>query len=304
MDTFSRIRVFVRVVETGGFASAARALNLSTAMVSKHVAALEAHLGVRLLDRNTRNTTPTEAGRQYFDRCASVLAALAEAESELMDASGVLRGTLRITAPVEFGNAHLAPLVSRFLESHPHLKVSLDLSNQVVDLVAGGIDLAIRVARHLDTALAGQQLAVSRLMPLASPGYLKRFGSPQAPQDLDNHPALCFAVPTPMDAWTCECKGVKETVQLRPRLETSSSEALRVAAVQGAGITLLPSFVAGQDMAAGRLVALLPQHDFGALKIYAVYPHRRHLSPKVRAFVSFLSAYFGGNPMGDPFLPK
>jgi DNA-binding transcriptional LysR family regulator len=302
MDTFASIKAFVRVVEAGGFAGAARSLGLSTAMVSKHIAALESHLGARLLDRNTRKSVPTEAGRRFYERCMEVLAGLEEAQSELMDDSRSLRGVLRVTAPVEFGNAHLAPLVPRFLELHPQLKVSLDFTNRVVDLVAEGMDLAIRVARELDTSLAGRQLAVSRLMVLAAPAYLSRASRPDRPMQLAAHPALCFAVPSAMNDWRFQGADGSGSVRINARLETTSSEALRVAAIEGSGITLLPTFVAGRDLAAGRLVALFPDHDFGTLRIHAVYPHRKHMPAKVRAFLDFLLAHFGGDPARDPFV--
>lgn len=199
---------------------------------------------------------------------------------------------------------HIAPLVQRFPERHPQLKISLDFTNRVVDLVAEGMDVAIRIARHLDTSLAGQQLAISRLMPLASPSYLARHGHSEQPQQLADHPALCFAVPAPMDEWSYESESQRGSVKMNVRLDTSSSEALRIAAVKGGGVTLLPTFVAGRDMEVGHLAPLFPEMDFGALKIYAVYPHRRHMPAKVRALVSFLKTHFGDDPVNDPFLPK
>ena len=302
MDTFASIQAFVRVVESGGFAGAARSLGISTAMVSKHITALEARLGVRLLDRNTRKTAPTEAGQRYFEHCVDMLSSLEHAESELTDRCRTLRGTLRVTAPIEFGNAHLVPLVPDFLREYPHLKVVLDLSNRVVDLVAEGMDVAIRISQQLDSVMAGRQLASSSLMVLAAPEYLKQHGWPDTIEQLADLHALCFSVPAPMTEWRYRLNGQTGSVRVTSRLETTSSEALRSAAVRGSGITLLPTFVAGDDIAAGRLIQLFPDADFGALQIHVLYAHRRHVPAKVRAFIDFLLRQFGDVSSRDSFL--
>lgn len=273
MDTFASIQAFVRVVESEAFAGAARSLGISTAMVSKHITALEARLGVRLLDRNTRKTASTEAGQRYFEHRVDMLSSLKHAESELTDGCLTLRGTLRVTAPIEFGNAHLVPLIPDFLREYPHLKVVLDFSNRVVDLVAEGMDVAICVAQQLDSAMAGRQLASSELMVLAAPEYLEQNGWPETIEQLADLHALYFAVPAPLTEWRYSLDGQAGAVRVTSRLETTSAEALRSAAVKGSGITLLPTFVAGEDIVAGRLIQLFPDADFGALHIHVVYPH-------------------------------
>lgn len=303
MDTIESMRAFARVVELGSFAAAARALDLSPAMVTKHVDHLERRTGARLLTRTTRHVRATEAGQAYYERCVALLAGIEEAETLAGADTAEPRGRLRLTAPVEFGNAHLAPLVGTFLERHAGIDLDLDFSNRVVDIVQEGFDLAIRVATSLDTALVGRRLATSRFHVVASPGYLARHGRPAAPTALAAHACLAFTVPTPRDEWRLTKDGETVAVSIAPRLRSTSSEALRLAACGGAGISWLPSFVCGGDLRAGSLVSLFPDHDAGSLGVYALFPHRRFLPVRVRLFLDFLAERLGGDPDADPWAP-
>ncbi len=303
MDTVESMRAFVRVVELGGFAPAARTLGISAGMVAKHVAHLEQRTGARLLDRTTRLVRPTDAGRRYHERCLSLLAGIEEAEALAGAEARELRGTLRVTAPTEFGNRHLAPLATSFLMAHPGLDLLLDFSNRVVDLVQEGFDLAFRVAPSLDTALVGRRLATSRFHVVASPDFLARHGRPEAPSRLADLPALAFSVPAMRDEWPFTRDGQQFRVAVRPRLVSSSSEALRLAARSGAGVSWLPSFVCGEDIADGSLVSLFPDHDAGSLGIWGLFPHRRLMPGRVRAFLDFVAEELGGDPAADPFEP-
>jgi DNA-binding transcriptional LysR family regulator len=301
VDTLESMRAIVRVIDLGSLSAAARSLGLSPAMVTKHVAHLERRTGARLLNRTTRHVRATDAGQTYYERCVGILAGVAEAESEAGADSLHPAGTLRVTAPVEFGNAHVAPLVGNFMNAHPDLELLLDLTNRTVDLVQEGYDVALRIAENLDTALVGRRLATSRFHIVASPDYLDRHGRPQKPEDLGTHVCLTFALPTVRDEWPFECEGLRTSVKIKPRLVSTSSEALRAAAVAGAGITWLPTFVCGDDLRRGRLQSLFPQFDTGAFGVYALFPHRRFLAARVRVLIDFLLAQFQGDPDGDPW---
>jgi DNA-binding transcriptional LysR family regulator len=297
------MRVFVRVVEAGGFAAAARDLHLSPAMVTKHVAHLEARTGARLLNRTTRRLHTTAAGQAYFERCAIILTEVEEAETEAGADSTTPRGTLRVTAPVEFGNDHLAPVAAEFLARHPGIDLVLDLSNRQADLVKEGFDLAIRVAREVDTALAGRCLALSRFHVVASPDHLARHGRPTAPEELAGRGCLVFGIPAPWTSWSFRRGETTATVRVAPRVTATSSAALLQAARAGVGISLLPSFVCGAALARGELVSLFPDHDLGALRVYALFPHRTLLPARVRLFVDLLVERTGRDPDADPWGP-
>lgn len=301
MDTLISMRAFVRVVELGSFAAAARSLGMSPAMVTKHVAHLEARTGARLLNRTTRQVRPTDVGEAYHARCVALLAGVEEAEAEAGARTTEPSGTLRITAPVEFGNAHLAPLMGVFMTLHPRIEIVLDLTNRAVDLVQEGFDVAIRIARSLDTGLVGKRLATSRFHVVASPGYLRAHGRPTEPKDLARHACLTFGLPAPREVWPFERDGRLEEVRIRPRLISTSAEVLCRAARDGAGITWLPSFVCGAELKAGTLVSLFPGHATGSLVIWALIPHRRLLPARTRAFLDHLVDALSGGPDVDPW---
>lgn len=301
LDTLESMRAFARVVELGGFAAAARRLAISPAMVTRHVVSLEERLGARLLQRTTRVVRPTEAGQLYYERCIELLQGLEEADAAVSAVTVRPRGTLRVTAPVEFGNRHLVGPVVGFMQQHPELAVMLDLSNRLVDVVDEGYDLAIRVTNAPDPALVARRLAVSRMHVVASPGYLAGQGHPAEPAALAERDCLCFAVPAARDDWCFRRDGSMTTVKVKSRLLSTSSEALLGGARAGAGISWLPTFVCGDDLRSGALVSLFPDHDVGGLGVHVVYPHRRFLPVKLRLFIDHLVAHFGGDSAADPW---
>lgn len=301
MDTLESMQVFVRVVELGSFAAAARNLDLSPAMVSKHIGHLERRTGARLLNRTTRQVRATEAGATYFDQCTAILRDIDAAEAEAGAATRSPRGTLRITAPTEFGNLHLPAIMAAFLERHPEIDLVLDLTNRSVDIVQEGYDLAIRVARHLDTSLVGRRIAVSRFHVVASPGYLARAGRPQRPAELAGRPCVTFAVPQPWTTWSFAHGGASEQVKITPRMLSTSAEALLQASCAGVGIGLLPTFVCGRALSRGELVSLFPDCECGVLGVYILFPHRNLLPARVRLFIDFLVESLGGGGDADPW---
>lgn len=302
MDTVTSMRVFARVVELGGLAAAARSLGLSPSMVAKHVNSLEQRTGARLLDRTTRLVRPTVSGHAYYERLVAILDALDEADAEAGADTAVPQGRLRLTAPAELGQEHLAPIIADFMELYPGVSIASDFTNRQVDLIQEGFDLAIRVANSLDTGLIGRKLATSRFFVVASPGLLSKTGLPETPEALAHLPTLTFAVPTPRVHWTWDGPD-RGQVRISPRLISSSSEALRMAARRGAGFTWLPSFICGRDLATGALVPVMADRNWGSLSVYALYPHRRFIPNRLRLFLDLITERLGGDPDADPWLP-
>lgn len=297
MDRLAAMRAFAAVAERGSFASAARALGISRAMASRHVQDLEAHLGARLLDRTTRRVAPTEAGRVYHERCAAILAELAEAESAIGALQARPSGRLRVNAPVSFGALHLAAAVADYMAAHPQVSIELVLNDRMVDLVEEGYDVAIRIGRLAPSSLVARRLAPCRLVACAAPSYLRRAGVPRAPADLAGHECLGYTYAPGRDTWRFVGPGgEEESVRVRGRLDCNNGDALRAAAVHGAGIVVLPVFIVGQDLAEGRLRRVLPRHEAPPIAIHAVRPQGRHLSAKVRSFIDFLVPRFGDAP--------
>lgn len=299
MDRLRAMEAFVRVVEKGGFTAAAEDLRLSRAMVSKHVQDLEAHLGARLLNRTTRKLSLTEAGRVYYDRSTQLLAELAETEEAVGELQVKPRGRLKASSPVSFGSLHLAAVIADYMAAHPDVAVELTLNDRIVDLVEEGYDVAVRIARLADSSLIARRLAPCRFVVCASRGYLKRHGQPQHPADLAQHNCLGYSYSAASDEWRFDGPDGSTSVQLKGTLQANNGDALCAAAVAGAGIAILPTFITGSDMISGRLIPILTPYQIPEAAIYAVYPSSRHLSPKVRSFVDFLVRRFGDHPPWD-----
>jgi DNA-binding transcriptional LysR family regulator len=304
MDTVQSMRVFERVAQRAGFAAAARDLHVSTAAVTKHIAALEARVGARLLHRTTRKVSLTEAGRVYLERCLECLQAFEAADASVTELSGAPRGVLRVTAPIEYGNLHLAPVIARFLTRYPEVTVDLHLSNRMLDLVDERIDIGLRFAISLDASYIARPLASSRAALWAAPNYLRAHGRPRRPEDLTKHPFIVFSEPTPRDELNFERDGKKSRIKLKTVMLTNGGEALLATARLGVGMALLPSMMAGADYASGRLEPVLLDWSIFTGRLFAVYPHRRFVSPKVRAFLEALRAEYGDDPNRDPWWPK
>lgn len=302
MDRLVAMETFVQVAERGGFTPAAEVLGLSRAMVSKHVQDLEEHLGARLFNRTTRRVSLTEAGRIYLERTTQLLAELAETEEAVGALHTTPRGLLRINAPMSFGALHLGGAVADFMEQHQEVTIELTLNDRVVDLVEEGYDLAVRIATLNDSSLIARRLAPSRMVVCASPGYLARYGRPVVPGDLTAHNCLEYSYGPNRGEWRFETPDGTEIVRVSGRIRANNGDALRAAALCGAGVVLMPSFICGGDLAEGRLVPLLCDRRVPDAAIYAVYPPGRHLSAKVRSFIDFLVPRFGEHPSWDAWL--
>ena len=304
MDSLTSMKVFGTIVETGSFASAARRLNLSRAVVTKHVAALEDRLAVRLIERTTRKLSVTEAGARYYARCAQILADVEDAEREAAQATVVPRGTLRISAPHTFARMHVAPFLAEFQQRYPEVALELDLSDRFVDMLEEGFDLAIRIADGLpESTLVARRLAVCRFVVCGSPAYFARHGAPQVPDDLARHPCLGYTLSAREHNWVFACEDEhRHVVEVTGSLRSNSGDLLRAAAIGGAGVARLPTFYVGEDLRAGRLQAVLTDYRVQDHAIYAVYPSRKHLTAKVKAFIDLLSERYGTEPYWDDWL--
>lgn len=294
MDTLDSMRIFAAVAEAGSFVGAAARLELSPAAVSKAVAALEAHLATRLIQRTTRRMSLTEAGSAYLERASAILADIDSLEASVGALSAEPRGTLKINAPVSFGLRYLGPALAQFMRRYPRVTVDVTLGDRFVDLVDEGFDMALRITRKLDTQLVARPLASSRIVVCAAPAYLARHGTPRHPRDLARHRILFYTYG--IGEWQLSGPGGTHAVRIDGAARANNGDLIEALAVAGEGICVSPMFIAADDLRAGRLVRILPRHEAPRVGIYAVYPHRQYLSAKVRAWVDFLVETFGGQP--------
>ncbi|MGD0562497.1 MAG: LysR family transcriptional regulator [Roseiarcus sp.] len=300
MDRLAAIEAFVRVAEAQSFSEAARRLRSSKSAVSRNVGALESELGVRLFHRTTRSLTLTEAGRGYFERATRILADLEEANLAVSQLQSAPRGRLRVSAPMSFGFLHLAPALPDFLARYPEVAVDLAMNDRFVDLIDEGFDVAVRIGAMEDSSLIARRLAPIRRVVCASPAYFEARGLPLSPEDLKGHECLFNSNIASSQEWRFTAPDGKSwPVEVKGRLSANNGDALRAAALQGLGIVNLPTFIVGGDLQAGALVTALDEFISQDMAMSAVYPHSRHLSPKVRAFVDFLADCFGPRPYWD-----
>ena len=330
MDRFQQMRAFVAVVDSGSFVRAADALRLSKTAVSRLVGDLEGRVGTRLLHRTTRRLSLTPEGEVFHERCRQVLDSVAEAEAELSTRAGEAVGRLRLNVPVSFGLLHLAPLWPAFMAQHPKVVLDVTLSDRLVDLVDEGYDLAVRISRLQSSSLVSRPLATTRLMLCASPEYLRRHGTPAHPSELARHAVIAYSLLSMGEQWEFEephephdphdprpLQGLppvpdspdspgspavrpvppgRIVVTVSPRMRTNSGDTCCSAAIQHQGLVLQPSFLVAAHLASGALVEVLPQYRSIELGVYAVYPSRKHLTPKVRALIDFLVEAFRMRP--------
>lgn len=300
MDSLSDIAVFIKVVEQGSFTATAEQLSLSKSVVSKYVSRLEDRLGARLLNRSTRRISLTEVGRSFYERSQVALQEIAEAEAEVTRLQSEPRGTLRINAPMSFGIMHLAPAIPDFLNQYPELSVDLQFDDRKLDLIEGGFDVALTISNLADSALVARRLGPCHHCIVAAPEYLSRYGTPRKPEDLQDHAIVSYKYQESARQWEfIDTRGKSSVVAINSKVEMNNSMGMREAILNGAGIMRAPSFVVGSDVQQGRLKTLLPSYQTLQMSIYVLYPQRRHLSPKVRAFVDFLSQRIGDTPYWD-----
>ncbi|PRY74394.1 DNA-binding transcriptional LysR family regulator [Yoonia maritima] len=292
MDTLLSLRVFVEVAEHKNFSAVAERLHISPAMTSKHVKHVETRVGARLLNRNSRNVSLTEAGAQYLQTIRPLLDGLTEAEAQLTTDSLSPRGTLRMSLPVWMSNPAFAKILTTYHQQNPHVTFDIDLSGRKINMVEEGIDLALRVAFKLDDGLIARKLAEVTFQLVAAPSFLDRFGRPGTPEDLNNAPMLAYS----QVAADGRLKFGAEDgidVKFRPILVSSNESILHQAAVAGMGFAMLPNWAAQDDVKDDRLEAVLPNVAWPKLHIQAIYADRSYLPAKVRSFLDFLAGSDG-----------
>jgi DNA-binding transcriptional LysR family regulator len=300
MDRMASMASFAKVVGAGNFSAAAREMQVSQALVTKQIQDLESWLGARLLNRTTRRLSLTEVGTAFYERAARILEAVEEAKNAAGALQTAPRGRLRINAPVSFGLLHLAPVVTDFLQRFPDVSVELLVNDRLVDLLEGKFDVGVRIGRLRDSSLIARRIAPIRLAVCAAPDYLARRGIPRTPDDLARHNCLEYTYFESRGEWRLlNPDGKVIVIPVSGRYLANNADVLRTTAIAGGGIVLLPTFIVGEDLRAGRLVRLLPDHPPPEQGLHALYPPGRHLSAKVRSFVDFLVDRFAGEPAWD-----
>jgi len=296
MDRFASMEAFVRVVDSGSFTRAAERLGVTRAAISKHVRQLEEHLGVRLLNRTTRQVALTETGATFYERASSILDDMAEAELAASRLNEEPRGVLRVAAPMSFGTVHLADAIGEFMTRWPDVVVHLSLNDRFVDLIEEGFDVGVRIGKLSDSSLIARKIADMPIVLCASPDYLKDHGTPDAPEALRQHQCRHYGNMEGNGAWRLEnANGETRRVTFPALICVNNGDVLRKVALAGRGITLLPSFLIRDDILAGDLVHILPEWAAPQASLYALYPPNRYLAAKVRVFIDFLVAFAGAS---------
>lgn len=299
MAVLENMQVFVRVVELGSFSAAGRHLRLSPAVVSHRIQQLENHVGARLLNRTTRQLQMTEEGEVFFEECREVLRAVERAESSIAAAGGAPRGHLRVTAPVGFGRRVVAPLVPAFRARFPHVEVRLGLTDRMVDLLQDGVDVAIRMAVLQDSSLTVRKIADCPRILCAAPSYLAAQGTPAAPEDLLRHHCLMLRFPGSQQfQWTLNGPDGRVKLAVSGAMDSDDGDVLTRWALDGFGIVMKPVWEIAAHLRTGALHQILPDHLPEPVTLAALYPHRRFLAAKVRAFTDFVAEH-GGAALAD-----
>jgi DNA-binding transcriptional LysR family regulator len=291
----AEMRTFERVAAHESFASAARELGLSPSAVSKQIRGLEERLEVKLLHRTTRRVTLTQAGRVYFEQAQKILAQLDELEATVRGLHAEPRGTLRVSAPQDFGRLYLCEAVGEFAAAYPHLRVEFEMTDRKVDVVEEGFDVAVRVAKLASSTLLVRRLGRCERVLCAAPGYLAVYGTPDSPAALSSHNCIEYDY-AESNAWSFRCAGRTQTVAATGRLRANSGWALRALALAGQGIALLPRFLVHEDLASGRLVPVLRDALEMDLEVMALLPPGRRIAVKARAFVDFVAERLRAEP--------
>ncbi|MBO2584274.1 LysR family transcriptional regulator [Shewanella algae] len=294
MDHFNALPVFVAVVESGSFSAAAKQLGSSKSAISKRISQLETRLGVQLLYRTTRSLSLTEAGERYYDSVRHAVRFAREAEDAIGELQHSPKGLLRMSVPMVYGRRYVAPLMAEFLQRFPDIRLQLELSDSHTDLIAEGFDLALRIGELADSSLVAKRIAPCESFLVAAPEYLKRYGTPQTPEQLGQHNCLFYSLFRGGSEWRFQGpqqqSGGEVRIEPKGNFEVNNSDAIHSAILQGLGIANMPDFIVRGDIAKGRLVVLMPEYRLPQHAIYCVYPRRKHLPAKVSTMIDFLTA--------------
>lgn len=294
MTAISDYEIFTRVVNAGNMSAAGRELGLSPAVISKRISHLEKRLGSRLLQRTTRQLKLTETGEEFYRRVVHILNGIEEAEAFVSRRNAAARGTLRISAPTLFARLHIAPFLDEFLGLYPELKISVDVTDEFVDIIQAGYDVAVRVGDLKDSSLVARRLAPNRKILCAAPAYLRKVGEPRNLDELMRHRLLTYSM---LDPWRLTGPEGLTTVKVESRFHTNSNDVVRAALLAGAGISLRPLWDIGPELKNGKVKRILRNYegDLGT-GIFAVYPCREFLPEKLKVFLDFLGSKYGSSP--------
>lgn len=298
MDRLAAMQMFVRVVEAGSFTAVADQMNLARSAVTRQIAGLEGHLGVKLLARSTRRLSLTAAGTSYLEQCRDILDRVAEAESVVTADGGALRGVIRASVPMSLGVVHLMPLIAEFSEAHPEIGIDLDFSDRRVNLIEEAMDVAIRITGVLADTQVARRITTCRFAVVAAPSYLAHWGEPKHPQDLLAHRCLGYTL-TARTGWNFTIDGAPRLFDVSGPIAANSGTALHEAALRGLGIAYQPTFIVAEAIKAGKLVPILRDYALPTVDMYAVFPGHRFVPSRVRAFVDFLAERIGPEPYWD-----
>jgi len=295
MDRLQAMEIFVRVAETGSFSKAAKEFATTQPTITKQVASIESHLNVRLLNRNTRGVSLTEAGTLYYEKCKAIVREVQEADSLVRWRQGEAHGLLRIGSSVAFGRRVVVPLVLDFMQRHPHLRVDLSFEDRYTDLVAQGIDVALRLGKLADSTLGARSLGINPWVIVASPQYVREHGAPRGPQDLARHSVLIYSSVQGNDLWRLRSNtGEAFTVPVQGKLRSNNLSAVLAAARSDLGIAALPWYVAADSLESGSVTQVLPDYHLPEQEIHAVFPSPKLVPSKVQTFIGYLSGRFSG----------
>ncbi|WP_419798757.1 MAG: LysR family transcriptional regulator [Terasakiella sp.] len=296
MNNLTGMMIFAQVVQSGSFSKAADDLGMSKSSVSKKVTFLEDRLGVRLLNRTTRKLSLTEVGQVFYERCERIMSEAEEAELAITRLQDEPRGHLKISAPVSFGVKHLGRPLAAFIGKYEDLSVDVQLNDRYVDIVDEGFDLAIRIGRLPDSSLIAKKVGSSRMVVCASPDYWQKHTKPTHPRQLEDMNCLIYTLSRNSGGWSYQENGKTHLVKIEGDVKANNGDIIRDMAVNGAGVAVSPAFIVGRELANGVLESVMEEYEVEPINIYAVYPHNRHLSAKVRLFVDFLKDWFGNCP--------
>ncbi len=295
-NKLNNIEVFLKVAKLLSFSEAAAQLGLSKAMVSKHINSLENTLDVRLLNRTTRQISLTEAGMAYRVRIREIMNDMTEAEEAIVQLNSEPRGVLRIMAPTSFGSFHLARAIATYRQFYRQVGVEIILTEREPDIIEDGLDIVIKVGALEDSSLVARKIAEARMVICASSEYLQTYGIPSKPDDLSRHNCLIYSGRQPLGEWRFTENNKVRKMRVKGDVRSNAADALRIAAIQGCGLIQLPSYMLGLDIKSGRLTTVLDEFEPPARAIHAIYPHRQHLSAKIRTFVDFLYERYQPEP--------
>ena len=299
MGQLEDMQIFIRVVEAGGISAAAEQLNIAKSAVSRRLADLEFRLGVTLINRTTRTSNLTEAGNLYYTRSLKVIDDVAELNSMAANPQTSLQGTLRLAAPLSFGLSHLAPALDAFAKEHSGLTLDIDFSDQQVDLIEGGYDLAFRIGDLRDSSLKARRLSSIKFSLCASPDYLEQWAIPEKPEDLKKHKLLRYSLVDSRTWKLVDQQGAEIVIPVEAKVLANNGEFLSKMAIAGHGITVTPTFISWQALSSGDLVPVLSEYKIPSSNAYAVYPKTRYLSQRARLLIDFLLERFGDSPYWD-----